>query len=407
MIRSVILPVAAPVGASWADFRKVLDTCFRLSTLTANWCVQELYKRDTVGLAKTPQVVKMAAASTGAFAAYTEANKQPWAADWKGAKQAMSTCLRNAHRSYLDHRWDVMVRFKHRLLTYTYPYPYPIPAQSFSIGYTTEAGDTPSGSVSPTVTFTLPGGERFTLRLASRGDFHRQLQMFREVYSGAADRGELALYENGKGDLMCKIAADFTPPAAGSRPPANVCLLRTDAAAFLVAEINGRKPWILNCDHVRRWQAAHHAYRQRTREDAKWEKRLTPELRKGLKDSCDLRCEKHRNRLKNFVHTATDQVADFARRQRVGILVFDAHLRTFFRDGFPWYAVGTKLRDKLTFHGIKVIDTTTTEAEEITTWAASTDRTAASATALAGKRLVAGIRRAGSHPAVTPPTGET
>lgn len=402
VIRAVTLPVSAPIGRSWEELWAVLNNCWRMSTHAANWCVQQLYRRDTIGPAKTPDAVKMGRTDKGQFYAYGEAGKEPWFKDWAGAKQSLNICLRYAHRKYLQDRFDVVVRFKQNLLSVRYPYPFPIDADAWAAGYTAEQGK-PSGAGFPTVTLTLPGGEKFTLRLARRADFGRQLAMFRMLQDGTAKHGEAALYRNGKGDLLLKLVGTF-PRQERAAERVHACLLRTDPAALLVAEIDGRAPWVLNYDQTRRRQAAHRAYLQRVGEDAKREKRMHRDQRAQLNESRRLRCAKHADRIKTHIKQAAAQVVRFVQRQRVGVVVFDDHVRTFVKDGFQWAELAGQLRTQLDGIGVPVVEASTVAPEEMAAWLA--DRSLVRATALAGRRLVAGVRRTGPHPAVTT-TGST
>lgn len=197
VVRAVTLPVAEPIGSSWEELNAALVNCFRLSTDAANWCVHALFRRDTPNDPKTPQTVKPRGKNSPAgFYSYGEyLSAHPGCTSksgtWSGAAQSLNICLRYAERKYRDERFDVMVRHKSGLLSVRYPYPFPVDADAWTPSY--------AGGGFPTVSLTLPGHGKFTLRLKRRADFGRQLAMFKALHDGTAKKGEAALYRNGKG----------------------------------------------------------------------------------------------------------------------------------------------------------------------------------------------------------------
>lgn len=346
VVRAVTLPVAAPVGRSWEELNATLADCFRLSTGAANWCVQQLYRRDTVGSAKTPDAVKMGKASAGRFYAYGEAKGEPWFADWAGAKQGLNIVLQYAHREYLRRRFDVMVRGVQSLLTVRHPYPFPVDADGVKLSY--------ADGGFPVASLQLAGLGQVPLRLKRRADFGRQLAMFRQLHDGEATRGEAALYRDRKGNLLVKLVGKF--PRGGTADRTHVCFLHTDPNALLVAEVDGRSPWVLNADHLRRWQAVHRVYRQRTSEDLKREKRTDRRQRANLNKSRAGRCGKHNARLDTALHQLSAQVARFCDRQGVSTVAYDDGIKSYIPDGFPWHKLKERLRYKLEGVGVEWLD---------------------------------------------------
>lgn len=394
VIRAVTLPVGAPLGRSWDEINPVLRDCWRLSTHAANWCVQQLYRRDAVGEPKTPDAVRMGKESDGRFYAYGAAKSEPWFDGWTGAKQGLNIVLQYAHREYLRRRFDVMVRGEQRLLTVRHPYPFPVDADGVKLSY--------ADGGFPVVSLQLAGLGSVPFRLKRRADFGRQLAMFRQLHDGIAVKGEAALYRNGKGDLLVKLVGKFPKRESANRE--HVCLLHTDPAAFLVAEIDGRAPWILNADHLRRWQATHKSYLQRANEDGKSKKRMDERQSAHLIQSRKMRCDKHNHRLDTAVHQLTAQVARFCERQKVACVVYDDAARDYLPD-FQWHKVQTHLSYKLDALGVRFVVRNSTPSEEFSQWLANPR--AAWSLALAGKRLCAARSRAKSrrsHPAVSTPS---
>lgn len=392
VIRAVTLPVAEPVGRSWEELNAALKDCFRLSTDLANWCVHRLFALDTPG-ATEPDAVKK-------WYGYGDAGKNfPGWSGWAGNMAAAQCVIRAVHRKYRQQRFDVMVRHRSALLTYRYPYPFPVHNKDWKPSH--------DAAGFPVVSLPVPGLGRVDLRLRRRADFGRQLAMFRHLLDGTAKRGEAALYRDRKGNLLLKLVGRFPVEPRGAR--VRGCCLRTDPAALLVAQIDGRSPWVLNADHLRRWQAAHRAYRQRAAEDAKREKRADRRQRAHLAKSRDLRCGKHNDRLDTALHQLSAQVARFCERQGVACVVYDDANTDYIPDGFPWHALRTRIADKLAGVGVGFVGWAD-DGERISLNLEGAEKwdemlKLATALATAGKRVVAGRRRSGSHPAVSAPRG--
>lgn len=446
VVRAVTLPVGVPLGNNangqpwtWASLNAALADCWRLSTDAANWCVQQLYRRDTTGAPAMPAAVKpRSKANPGGFYSYAEfgAAFPDYRTRWKGATQSLNICLRYAERKYREQRFDVIHRSQNGLLTVRYPYPFPVDADAWKTTY--EAGGF------PVVTLSLPGVGSVGLRLKRRADFGRQLAMLRQLHDGTAKKGEAAIYKNRKGDVLLKLVGHFPKRERGKA--INVCFLHTDPAALLVAEINGRKVTVTNGDHLKRWEVANRKQErnyvaavaagktpaipphrgggpvpcaaipamqdvrktmlQRAREDKKREVRMSRRQRVHLDTSVDARCEKHRHRIDTAVKQIAAQVVRMCERQGVGLIVYDDAEQSFIPGGFPWHALKTRLQQVFVgemsgewIDGNYVALKTDQEKQE---WLSRARNTAA-----AGRRAVANRRRSGSHPAVTPKSPPT
>lgn len=362
VVRCVTLPVAEPMGSSWEALNAALVECFRLSTDAANWCVHAMYRRDIPNEPRTPQTVKPRGRNNLAgfysYGEYLSAHPSCTSkgGEWSGATQSLNICLRYAERKYRDERFDVMVRHKSGLLSVRYPYPFPVDADAWTPSY--------ANGGFPTVTLTLPGHGKFTLRLKHRADFRRQLAMFRQLHDGTAKKGEAALYRNGKGDLLLKLVGHF--PQVERAAGVNAAFINTDPAAMLVVEINGRKANVTNADHIRRefartktMIARHKRFLQRTGEDKKRELRMDRRHKQNLQDYIATRCDKQNDRVKTFVNQVAAQVAKMCLRQRVGCVVFDDSDTSFMPDGFRWFALRERIKQLLHVEaGLEWIDGT-------------------------------------------------
>lgn len=129
-------------------------------------------------------------------------------------------------------------------------------------------------------------------------------------------------------------------------------LVRTDPNAFWVAEQEGHPPWIVNADHVRRWQAEHRTFLQRFAEDMKREKRWPKRKRLRMNGARARRCDKNRSRLETWSHQVTASLARLAAARRVGEVIYDDSPRGFL-ESFPWHELKVKLAYKLEGLGIR------------------------------------------------------
>jgi hypothetical protein len=433
---SVTIPVSRPLGEdadgrpwTWESFRPVVRTAFKASTDLANWAVHHLYRRDDIGIEETPDAVKMGAkAEKGKCYLYGTASAEypKWAA-WAGAAINAQTVLRTVHQKYLRDRFATVVRHSSKLVHYRYPYPYPVHNQSWSTGYRASApnpdyspdGDrrkrvwvaSDSPTAFPVVNVTLPGVGGVTLCLKRKRDFRRQLALFRKLHDGVVVKGSASLRENRKGQTLVKLSGWFPREVTDAK---HACLIRTDPRAFMVAEVDGRKPWLLNCDHLRRLCAhggpsaalevsdtlrVNKAYGQRVSEDNKREKRQSRSQRRSLATYREGRSEKYRNRTTTAIQQIVAQVRRFAQRQGVVVVVYDDSVRSYLPESFAWAAMRTRLVTALDGAGVTVISADTMHPEEKEEW--SKTPTLATALAIAGRRLVAGCRRRGPHPKVT------
>lgn len=391
VIRAVVLPIAECVGVEWADFCKRLHVAWRASTDLANWTIQEMFKRDTVPVGGG----KLLPFPPG-WCAYSHAKERfPAIAEWDRASQSMSTILRMAERKYLQSRFDVLVKRDTSLVTWKYPTPFPIRGDDWSASH--------GANNAPIVGLPFPGG-KVSLRLERKADFGRQLGQFDDIVAGKAIPGEAAIYRHGRtGKILLKMVAWVPkPPPVGGR--LHVCALHTDPRALLVAEIDGRQPWILNHDQLKRWLAVRESYLQRTSEDLKREKRMDPKQRKNLLKAREARLEKIRNRIDTALEQASAQVARFCERQDVAVVAYD-DTDASFAARLPWFKLKTLVRRKLEERGVIVVcvgDKVSQKGKVIECLDSMSVRAAATAT----QRLLAQRRRTAagrSHPCVSVP----
>jgi hypothetical protein len=426
VIRAFELPVQSVECLDGKDGWALLCDCWREATRLANWGVLQLLRSDVT---RTPDLGRLpkrpclnGARLKGLYglASETFGFKAGW---WAGACISASTILRDVERKYAAERLDVIWRQRLKPTWYAHPYPWPVHAQGWK-----GCGFEDSGR--PWVLATLPGGLA-RLRLRGGPEFGRQLALFRQVVRGELPRRALVIRQQGSSNschrptvkaggrpcrVMLKMVADVpvTP-----RPGGRALVLLTDPASFWVAELDGRRAWVLNADHVRRAVARHaeHLRRlQRMAEDAKAERRLT-----GHRDCRQLPrlgrlAHKDRNRLASFTHEAAAHLVGFAARQGVGEVFYLDRDRGFM-PRFPWHELHRKLAEKCAAGGVVFYSESSLKlsgadplnfdsdpeadidaAEEDDKWTRI-----ARLREMVVRRLTAARGRAGSHPAVSAP----
>lgn len=369
-LRAVSLPVAS-TGQEWKDFAPVVVRLWRQSTALANWAAQELLRRDVRRVPSMERLPPMAPVDLynlgltergGATPAY------PDFADWRGMKQGANCVLRGARADYIKSRLAVLWHGSERPLLYRFPFPFPIDADAWRISFGERDG-------APTFTTNLCGKRR-ELRLRCGSEFCRQIAALRQIATGEGFPGEAALYgvpcSSGRhrgnlrlrtpggraGDeivLMVKIAA-WLPrrEATGGR----TLLVRTDPNALWVAELDGRQAWVLNEDHVRRllaWQNEWACRRQRLSQDCKAERRLRrPRHLAWIGEDIERRAQKNRDRLRSWCQESAAALAGYARRQGVGVVIYDDTNRQYL-PSLPWHNLRTALASRLEADGIELV----------------------------------------------------
>lgn len=342
LVRAATFPVASVEGAEWSDFIASCNASWGMTTRLANWAVRQLWMRDKERRASDK---KLGAAPKvylyGLLKTYHDK------AAWAGCMNSAQSLLRAVGKKYRACRLETLWAYSRSVMSFRWGVPFPVHNARYLLGWTDD------GRKAPLVTLNLPGG-KYRLRLRCGPEFARQLAQYKQLASGGAKRCEAALYFRGasantgrrKGHgaqgaftVLLKLVGRF--PAA-EKAGGRTMLVRTDPAALWVCELDGRRPWILNGDHVRRRVAAHAAFRQRMGEDLKHERRWPKAKRVQMKEALAKRCAKQNARLDSFVKEAAAMAGNFARRQGVGLVVYDDAGRDYLPD-FPW----AKLRDRL------------------------------------------------------------
>jgi hypothetical protein len=210
-------------------------------------------------------------------------------------------------------------------------------------------------------------GERWwSLRLKGGPRFKAQTEAYRQIVSGAAVRGELALYRirahDGKlaarpnGDqrvkytVMVKMVAWFPLSEKGPAHTATDSLKVVTAKDTLLVALNARdeRVWRYHGDHLRRWVAEHRRMVGRLADDQKAEQRPAP----AFADRRSAAAVKYRNRMSSAVREIAAQLVGYAARRGFGTLEYDDSVNDFSPE-FPYAALRGQISSKCEAAGLK------------------------------------------------------
>lgn len=345
-IRSVAMPVAEPIGVEWAEFREALKQGWAQTTAAANWMMTELYARDIRrnGEDKMPPMAR-------AYL-YPEARLRfPYL-----APQTVVSIENTVQATYRAARYEVVWTSAASLPTHRYPLPLPVHNQSWEATIAEER---------PVVRVRL-GDRWWELRLKGGPRFRWQTEGYRQIVSGEAIKGELALYRvrahDGKfagrpnGDqkvkytVMCKMVA-WLPRGTGRDAPKPRGVLRVHTAndMLLVAvNLKDERTWRYHGNHLRRWAAEHRRTLQNFADDQKAEQRPMP----SFADRRTAAALKYRNRTRSAVREIAAQLVGYAARRGFSAISYDDSL-TGFCPEFQYSALLEQIRTKCDEQGLE------------------------------------------------------
>jgi len=342
ILRAVTIPIVGPVDGTWKELRDDLRDAWADATALSNWLMTEYYVRDVrrSGQVKLPPQPKTYL--------YPEATVR-FPSIPSNAVTAIDHAILGKYRAA---RYKLIWTGEVSLPTYRYPAPVVIPSQACRAEYGKDN--------IPLVHVTLRRGKRrWTLRLRRGREYRRQLAAFSQMVAGVAVIGEMALYRqranaadhrSGVTDrdsggqkasyrVMCKMVA-WLPREPASKGD-GVLFARTDKDALLVA-LNAKeeKVWVLNADHVKRWEAEHRRKLNHWSDDQKVENRPPKFQARREADAT-----KYRRRMDSACHEAAAQLVNYAARRRFGVIRYNDLVRDFV-GRFPWDRLRGLIREK-------------------------------------------------------------
>jgi hypothetical protein len=345
-LRSIALSVVEPVGEDWATLREALKEGWTEATAAANWMMTELYARDVRrnGEEKMPRMARVYL--------YPEARVRfP-----KLASQTVVSIENHVQAAYRSVRYELVWTCSASLPVHRYPLPLPVHNQSWEA---TTIADRP-------VVRVRLGDRWWNLRLKGGPRFKPQNEAYRQMVSGEAIRGELALYRirahdgrlegrpNGdqkvKYTVMCKMVA-WLPRSRPSRAHAAADQLKVATAGdVLLVALNARdeRVWRYHGDHLRRWVAEHRNRLGRFAHDQKAEHWPTP----SFADRRTAATVKYRNRISSAIREIAAQVVGYAARRGFSALEYDDSI-TGFSPEFPFAALREQISSKCEATGLR------------------------------------------------------
>lgn len=327
ILRAIIIPVASPVDCRWDELRNALRSMWTASTQVSNWMLTELYARDVrrSGEEKMPPM--------GRVYLYPEARiRFP-----QLPSQSIAALENTVQARYRAFRYQVIWACTASLPVYRYPIPFPISNQSWDLEMTGNA----------TVISARIAERRLRLRLKGGPRFRRQRSAMERIASGDAIKGELAIYQAGTA-ILCKMVV-WLPREECKQEKRGTLDLRAMRGSLIGAlEEKGKKVWIYNGDHVRRWVAEHRKQLQRWSEDHKAEHRPNP----PFADRRNAAVKKYHDRMTSICHQISAMIVGYAERKRFAVIQYDDTDQGFCPE-FPWFQLRTFVLQKADAAGIK------------------------------------------------------
>jgi hypothetical protein len=335
VLRAVTMPVASPLDLSWDDLSKRLKIAWVRTTQASNWIMTELYRRDERRVSPPP--------IPGEEPKDPE-KMPPWHRPDKTfyhevrhffpelASQTVASLLQSTISKYNEARYKTSWINLASLPVFRYPTPLPVHNQSWSVAIENNR---------PIVTVRIGDPPGVRLRLTGGPNYRRQLAAVKQMVSGEATRGELAIYRQGM-DTMCKLVAWLPrrPRVISDRPDILRVITMQEA---LVTAVNAKdeKLWQYHGDQLLRLIARHRLHLQRWADDSKAEHRpIPPFAERRRKAAHDVR-----NRLKTDCHTVARLIVNYAARRRFAGISYDDSDHSFCAE-FPWFDLAQKIGEK-------------------------------------------------------------
>ena len=346
MVRAIIIPVAGPEEAAWEDLRETLRLVWADTTRCANWMMTQLYIRDVRHSAERRDLDRMPR-----IYLYPEAR----ALFPDLPSQSIAALAQRVLSLYRRQRRDLLWSGKSSLPVYRYPAAFSTPAQGWTIHE--QAG---RWYVALRI-----GDRRWTLRLRGGPHMRRQLARLKQLESGAAQPGDVTLYEAAahSGDhrtgisgrrptrVMMKLAVWLPKPspAEGS----TTLRLRTDKSALLVVE---GTDWRIDAGAMRGVLATDARRRTELTVSSMHARQMPTRHREGLRRARADQQRRSQDRIADACRTYAAEAASFAARQRAAIVEY-TDVEQSALPHFPWERLRRHLAAKLDERGIQFVHT--------------------------------------------------
>jgi hypothetical protein len=328
-LRAVVIPVAK---CDWDAVMPILRGAWLQAARCSNWLLTQYYQRDNIAGSSDPKLPKREEIPY----LYPEAR-----ARFPEIEPTVLVSVINAvSAKYTASRFDVW-RGAASLPVYR-DLPLPVPSQNWQLSHDEAKNERVFSS--------RINGTRHEFRLRRDHEFARQHRVLDRIAAGDIEAGEAAIYQRGK-SLLVKIAAWL--PRTEKAAAETVVKARTCADGFLVA-VDGQALWRLNADHVVRWIVGAAKQQQRLREDLKAERRFPKQMREAITARMGELKEFRANQLSSWMHEASMQLVNWAKRRHASRLVWDDSYPSMLPK-FPWFTFGARLQSKCETAGIEFV----------------------------------------------------
>lgn len=346
-IRSIVLPIAGPVDATWAELREALRASWAESTRCANWMLTELYARDVRRQPSEKKLGKMPRVYL-----YPEARTQFPSL----ASQTVASLEREVSRKYRARRYELLWLQSVSLPVMRYPVGLPLPSQMWRL----EHDDGGTWLFSARI-----GDRRWRLRLRGGPHFYHHLKVIEAVAAGGLKAGAATLYQctvhesdhrlgvTRKSRLLVRIPVDL--PIRSENGRSGSLQVRTTRDALIRAgDPHSENAWIEHHNHIRRAIIAYERQRQHLADDLKAEKRWPARQCEGIVGRMGELGRRQRQRMESWLHEAAAHLVGYARRRRIAQIEYDDSDRSFV-GLFPWAALRAKIAEKCEISGVKFV----------------------------------------------------
>lgn len=338
ILRAVIMPVSAPIGASWNELRDELRGLWAETTRCANWIVSELYARD---IRRGPEDERLS--SMPAIYLYPEARELfPTL-----PAQAVAALIQDVQRRYRANRYAVLWTRSESLASYRYPVALTLPAQAWSL-------HEESGRWSVSVRLSQ---SRWRLKLRGGSPMRRQLARLPGLLDGTTERGSLTIYQStsNSGAVMVKIVAWF-PKEVQERSLATL-RVGTNAHSMLATDAG----WRIDPGAIRSVLAAD-ARRRASLHANLHVARVARAKSDGIERALGDLSRRTRQRLADACRTYAAHFAAHATARAAREVRYEDSVRPALSH-FPWELLRTRVAQKLDALGIRFVHVNRPETE--------------------------------------------
>ena len=363
--RMLTIPVAqvlteGPWQQARADFRSDLASSCRLTTQVHNWFLTEWVRHDAPPTETKPGVLGIARWSP------PDLNAQARARFPELDSQSLYYIARQVANKYRSIRYSVHVSCAERLPLYQYPQPLPIPASCVSLEVNEQR--------QPCVECRI-NGRRWRLRLRNGYQYDRQINSLLAVQAGQAQLGAIQVRFK-RGDVLVGLSVWLRKEKQQLTERCMFVVTGRDSLfqerVFAAGLDERANLWLYNADDVWRRIAHHERRRQRWSEDSKCERRANRTQNALLQEEVQIACRKHADHVNDCLQKASTMLANLARRNRIGKVIYHDAGPAPVKEGepaklpFPWFRLRNLVVQKLDAFGatLELIDHSAIRPEE-------------------------------------------